>query len=127
MTNTNIGFSYEINEISSNIDEPTDLSDILNKMNTCKSNTDTNNDWSTNYLKLQLHYSDNFIVKDLHKICDYYSIDKRKLRKDQLVEEIVLFELDTNNILLVQTRKRLWFYMEELKTDKYFKKYVIWE
>ena len=127
MDNTNIGFSYEINEMSSNCEGPTDLSDILDKMNNVSSNNDDGMEWSTNYLKLQLHYTDNFIVKDLHKICDYYNIDKRKLRKDQLVEEIILFELDTTNLLLVQTRKRLWFYMTELKNDKFFKKYVMWE
>jgi hypothetical protein len=132
--NNDNGFSYEINEIAK-IDSPFefDISDIKKEVfNVETDNIDSNNrnistDWSTDYLKLQLHYNDNFTVKDLHKICDYYDINKRKLLKDQLVDEIALYELDTNNLLMVQTRKRMWFYMEELKNDKFFKKYVIWE
>jgi hypothetical protein len=130
--NNDNGFSYEINEIAK-ADTSFDISDIKNEVfNVETDNVDSNNrnistDWSTNYLKLQLHYNDNFTVKDLHKICDYYDINKRKLLKDQLVDEIVLYELDTNNLLMVQTRKRMWFYMDELKSDKFFKKYVIWE
>jgi len=131
--NNDNGFSYEINEIAkkdSSFDF--DISDIKNEVFNVEVTDDSNNrnnstDWSTDYLKLQLHYNDNFTVKDLHKICDYYDINKRKLLKDQLVDEIALYELDTNNLLMVQTRKRMWFYMEELKNDKFFKKYVIWE
>ena len=131
--NNDNGFSYEINEIAkkdSSFDF--DISDIKNEVFNVEVTDDSNNrnistDWSTDYLKLQLHYNDNFTVKDLHKICDYYDINKRKLLKDQLVDEIVLYELDTNNLLMVQTRKRMWFYMDELKSDKFFKKYVIWE
>lgn len=131
--NNDNGFSYEINEIAktdSSFDF--DISDIKNEVFNVEATDDSNNrnistDWSTDYLKLQLHYNDNFTVKDLHKICDYYDINKRKLLKDQLVDEIALYELDTNNLLMVQTRKRMWFYMEELKNDKFFKKYVIWE
>ena len=130
--NNDNGFSYEINEIAKT-ETPFDISDIKNEVfNVETDNVDSNNrnistDWSTNYLKLQLHYNDNFTVKDLHKICDYYDINKRKLLKNQLVDEIALYELDTNNLLMVQTRKRMWFYMDELKSDKFFKKYVIWE
>lgn len=125
--NNDNGFSYEINEIAktdSSFDF--DISDIKNEVFNVEVTDDSNNrnistDWSTDYLKLQLHYNDNFTVKDLHKICDYYDINKRKLLKDQLVDEIALYELDTNNLLMVQTRKRMWFYMEELKNDKFFK------
>lgn len=123
------GLSYEINEITKT-HIPFDISDIKNEVFDVKTNdngTNNINDWSTDYMKLQLHYNDNFTVKDLHKICDYYDINKRKLCKDQLVDVIVLYELDTHNLLVVQTRKQLWFYMNELNADKFFKKYIIWE
>tara|TARA_B100000927_G_C16206097_1_gene365603 strand:- start:38 stop:415 length:378 start_codon:yes stop_codon:yes gene_type:complete len=120
------GLTYEINEIS-DTSAPTDLSDLKNQVLEVENTTDFSDDWSTNYLKLQLHYNDNFTVKDLHKICDFYEIDKRKKRKDEIVEDIVLYELDENNLMNVQNRKRLWFYVQELKNDKFFKKYVIWE
>ncbi len=120
------GFTYEINEIS-NKSVPTDLSELKNEVFDVSHEPDNFTDWSTDYLKLQLHYTDNFTVKDLHKICDFYELDKRKKRKDELVEDIVIYELDTNNSVSVHNRKRLWFYVEELKNDKFFKKYVIWE
>ena len=120
------GLTYEINEISDTSD-PTDLSDLKNQVFEVENTTNFFDDWSTNYLKLQLHYNDNFTVKDLHKICDFYEIDKRKKRKDEIVEDIVLYELDENNLMNVQNRKRLWFYVQELKNDKFFKKYVMWE
>lgn len=120
------GFTYEINEIS-NKSDPTDLSELKNEVFDVNNHTDKSSDWSTDYLKLQLHYNDNFTVKDLHKICDFYEIDKRKKRKDEIVGDIVLYELDSNNTVIVHNRKRLWFYIEELKNDKFFKKYVIWE
>ena len=120
------GFTYEINEISNN-SVPTDLSQLKNEVFDTVNEPDKNIDWSTDYLKLQLHYTDNFTVKDLHKICDFYEIDKRRKRKDEIVGDIVLYELDDSNIDIVNNRKRLWFYIDELKNDKFFKKYVIWE
>lgn len=120
------GFTYEINEISNNT-VPTDLSQLKNEVFDTVNEPDKSVDWSTDYLKLQLHYTDNFTVKDLHKICDFYEIDKRKKRKDEIVGDIVLYELDDSNIDVVNNRKRLWFYIDELKNDKFFKKYVIWE
>lgn len=120
------GFTYEINEIS-NKSIPTDLSEIKNTVLDVNNEPDKSIDWSTDYLKLQLHYTDNFTVKDLHKLCDFYELDKRKKRKDELVGDIVLYELDSYNVDIVNNRKRLWFYMDELKNDKYFKKYIIWE
>ena len=120
------GFTYEINEISNNT-VPTDLSQLKNEVFDTANEPDKSVDWSTDYLKLQLHYTDNFTVKDLHKICDFYEIDKRKKRKDEIVGDIVLYELDDSNIDVINNRKRLWFYIDELKNDKFFKKYVIWE
>ena len=103
------------------------MSELKNEVFDVNNQTDKSVDWSTDYLKLQLHYTDNFTVKDLHKICDFYELDKRKKRKDEIVGDIVLYELDSNNTVVVHNRKRLWFYIEELKNDKFFKKYVIWE
>lgn len=120
------GLTYEINELSHK-SSPTDISELKNHVFEVENTTNFSDDWSTNYLKLQLHYNDNFIVKDLYKICDYYELDKRKKRKDEIIEDIVLYELDENNTMNVQNRKRLWFYIQELKNDKFFKKYVIWE
>ena len=119
------GLHYDIKELPLTENEPVDLSDIINNMNDnslCESK-----DWSSEYLKMQLHYSENFTVKDLAKICEYYNINKRNLKKSQLVEEIIIFESDQSKQEIVQNRKTMWFYISELKSDKYFKKYIIWE
>jgi len=77
------------------------------------------------YLASELDYQTNYIKKDLERIADYYEISKRKKRKDELVEVIVLFEKDPVNIQKVYQRKKLWKYMEEIKKDKYLRQFLI--
>ena len=77
------------------------------------------------YLASELDYQTNYIKKDLERIADYYEISKRKKRKDELVEDIVLFEKDPVNIQKVYQRKKLWKYMEEIKKDKYLRQFLI--
>ena len=77
------------------------------------------------YLATELDYQTNYIKKDLERIADYYEISKRKKRKDQLVEDIVLFEKDPVNIQKVYQRKKLWRYIEEIKKDKYLRQFLI--
>ena len=77
------------------------------------------------YLASELDYQTNYIKKDLEKIADYYEISKRKKRKDELVEVIVLFEKDPVNIQKVYQRKKLWKYIEEIKKDKYLRQFLI--
>jgi len=77
------------------------------------------------YIALEIDYQTNYIKKELERIADYYGISKRKKRKDQLVEEIVIFEKDPENIELVYRRKRLWSCIEEIRGDKYLSKFLI--
>jgi hypothetical protein len=75
-------------------------------------------------------YDLNYSVKQLLLICDYYAISKgamrtNKMKKQDIIEQIILFEHDQNNIEIVERRKRMWFYINELKEDKFMKKYVI--
>ena len=77
------------------------------------------------YLASELDYQTNYIKKDLEKIADYYEISKRKKRKNELVEVIVLFEKDPVNIQKVYQRKKLWRYIEEIRKDKYLRQFLI--
>jgi len=77
------------------------------------------------YIASELDYQTNYIKKDLERIADYYEISKRKKRKDQLVEDIVLFEKDPVNVQKVYQRKKLWRYIEEIKKDKYLRQFLI--
>ena len=76
------------------------------------------------YMLLNYQY-DEYKKKELEKICDYYDISKRKKRKDELIQDIILFEMEPVNDELVQRRKTLWFYMEEIKSDNYLRKFLI--
>lgn len=75
-------------------------------------------------------YDLNYSVKQLLLICDYYAISKgamksNKMKKQDIIEQVVLFEHDERNFEIVERRKRMWFYINELKEDKFMKKYII--
>lgn len=74
-------------------------------------------------------YTLNYTVKDLLLICDYYGIAKNlkitKPKKEQIIESLVLFENEATHKGVVNKRKSMWFYMNELKKDKFMKKYIM--
>ena len=74
---------------------------------------------------IQVEYESNYNVKQLGLIMDYYELPKRKLRKDEIVQMIMLYECEPTNALKVEQRKRLWTYVSELKKDKFFNKYLL--
>ena len=75
-------------------------------------------------------YEMNYTVKQLMLICEYYDILKdvrtNKLKKQDIIEQILLFEKNMENIEITMKRKELWYYINELKNDKMMKKFVIW-
>ena len=77
------------------------------------------------YMANEINYSTNYTRKELDRIADYYEISKRKKRKDDIIQDIVIFEQDPENIELVFRRKKLWSYMAEIKGDKYLRKFLI--
>jgi hypothetical protein len=105
-------YDFLINKISEEVNEKLDKEDNNNLL------------ISDNYYAEELNYTENFIKKDLSRIADYYSISKRKKKKYQLVQDILLFEKDLKNINLVTRRKTLWGYLQELKEDKYLKQFI---
>lgn len=72
------------------------------------------------------NYELNFNVKQLLLICEYYGLKMNKMKKQDIIEQIILYENNTDNIEVVIKRKELWYYMGELKNDKIMKKFVIW-
>lgn len=75
------------------------------------------------------NYEENFTIKQLQIICDYYDLSKseRGTKKEDLITAIVLFENDADNLDIVIKRKEMWYYMDELKNDPKMKKYLIWK
>ncbi len=76
-------------------------------------------------IALNIHYNENFLKKDLIMIAEYYEISIRKKRKTQLIKDIIDFETNEDNIFLVERRKQLWEYIEEIRNDRYLSKFLI--
>ena len=68
------------------------------------------------------------IIHQLLKICNYYGIAKglNKCAKDVIISILVDFEFDEENENIVSRRRLMWFYIEELRNDKFMKKHVFW-
>ena len=77
------------------------------------------------YIACELDYKENYTKKQLDLIADYYDIPKRKKKKGELIEEIVIFEKEVMNYDVTQKRKTLWFYMEEINNDSFLSKFLI--
>ena len=80
---------------------------------------------SSSMLALEIEYSINYTVKSLSMIMYYYKLSRRKVCKQQMVQLIVLYELDNDNLDIVNKRKLLWGYIKELKEDEYFSKFIL--
>lgn len=78
----------------------------------------------------ELYYNQEYNVKELLKICNYYGIDKNirtsKCKKQDIISTIIYFESLSENYLIVQERNLMWAYMKELINDPKMKKYIIW-
>jgi len=71
-------------------------------------------------------------VGELKKIIEYYNVHDEnftyklnKKRKEEIINIILYYEKDIDNSDIVYRRKILWFYLKELKSDKYLSKYII--
>lgn len=75
----------------------------------------------------ELDYDTNYTKKDLVKIAEYYEISVRKKTKPDIISEIVIFESEIENVAIVERRRELWFYINEISEDKYLSKYLIFD
>jgi len=98
-----------VNEQSKNIQEDYDTTDLT----------------LDDYIASELNYKENYTKKQLELIADYYGISKRKKKKGELIEEIVIFEKESMNSDMTHKRKTLWFYMEEINNDSFLSKFLI--
>ena len=77
-----------------------------------------------NNTQMQIDYDDNYSVKELKRIMEYYGLSKRRKNKATIIEELIMFETDIINHKIVNRRRRLWHYIEEIKIDNYLSKFV---
>lgn len=122
----NVAISYYIEEIESN--EKNNILDIEQMLNEIEMEfCDFHNELT---IPQMINYHDNYTVKELLLICEYYGFAKEvknnKFNKDEIISYLVNFENELNNSEVVFKRKNMWFYMNELKADKFMRKYIIW-
>ena len=103
-----------------------DIIDCIEKEEKANINKYNNNDenFTTIYYLLEEEYNE-FTKKELERICDYYNISKRKKRKAELIQDIIIFEQDEINSEIVCKRNDLWYCIEQIKNDNYLKKFLI--
>ena len=78
------------------------------------------------FLAQMSEYDLNYTLKQISMIYEYYNIGKiSKLKKADIIQAIVIFEHDTENCEIVMRRQQLWHYLEELKADKFMKRFVL--
>ena len=125
--NTNIILSIDIEEDYAN--EPCDDDIITNWLSENLEKVENVDICDDNMLSHMVDYTENYTVKQLLSICDYYGFAKElkinKYNKEQIVSFLVVFESEAINADIVCRRKNMWFYLIELKTDKFMKKYVL--
>ena len=121
---------YEFNEICETWEEVTYEELLANVNSTVEQLTSDDSDTDigimmSDYMAQELNYNENFTLKQLYRIAEYYNISKRKKKKTELIEEIVVFENLPENCEIVNRRATLWSYIEEIKQDKYLSKFLI--
>jgi hypothetical protein len=124
MTNDemNIAITYHMDEIEEENQE-IDINDLLYEIENTKLNDEIT-------IPQIINYNENFTVKELLLICEYYGFAKdlkaNKCNKEEIICILVDFEKNPNNYDIVSRRQNMWFYISELKNDKFMKKYVLW-
>lgn len=55
---------------------------------------------------------------ELQAMCKYYGIECEDLCKDDMIQSIILFEIESKNEIIVESRKTAWRHISALKEDK---------
>ena len=81
------------------------------------------------HIQIELINYSYLTLKQLNLICDYYGISSyiriAKCKKEDIVNLLVLYESTDENFQIVEKRKRMWKYLDELKNDAFMKKFII--
>jgi hypothetical protein len=121
MNNDNISFLIEENEDNLTLVENNDTNFFLLELENKHSQDEM--------MSKMVNYNLNYLAKDLLVICDYYGIGKNlkasKANKEQIISALVFFENSPENQEIVVKRNTLWFYMNELKNDKFMRKFIM--
>jgi hypothetical protein len=77
----------------------------------------------------EYYYNEEYKIKDLLKICQYYGIAKNvkasKCKKQDIISTIIYFENCPENYEIVEKRHKMWAYMTELLEDSKMRSYLL--
>jgi hypothetical protein len=118
-----IAISFYVQEIEQKNKNNFDIDKLMAEIE----NIDLNDELT---IPQMINYNENYNVKELLLICEYYGFAKElknnKYNKEQIISFLVSFESDVNNSDIVFKRQNMWFYINELKNDKFMKKFILW-
>jgi hypothetical protein len=118
----NMFFSLQDDDLGQKTSDQNEIDDYIQRFFEDECNVDDDQ------IYLAHQYEASYSVKELLKICEYYGIIKQRnqRKKMELIYAILLYEKDPTNESTVETRKRFWGYLDELKQDKFMKQFVVW-
>jgi len=115
----NVSFFLLDNELEDIADNNKDIMEMMNEFNDVQSHFNT-----------EPQDFEKYTVNQLMKICEYYDLLKcvkmAKYKKAEIILAIFAFEEDIQNYEIVEARRKMWIYMEELLADKKMRKYILW-
>jgi hypothetical protein len=138
----NIYFDIEPSKPDNTVEEQSSTMNELDKLNEPDINEIRNNDAFNFYNREQEQsileddkiilektiYYNKYTVKELLLICEYYNIHREimynKLRKEHIIEQIIWYEIQMDNIELVNKRFQRWNYMNIIKKDPVLGKFL---
>lgn len=122
----NIEIIYHTDEIEENKLE-FNISELLYEIENSKINYNFSNEIT---IPEKINYNKKYTLKELLLICEYYGFAKdmksNKYNKEEIIQLLVDFEENLNNYNIVFKRQHMWFYINELKKDKFMKKFLLW-
>lgn len=129
MTKENITFFFKDKDSNNPV---FDFDDLIKEFDLIHNNNNNNIDEMSIELTNSKNCSlESYSVSELQKICEYYDLLKNiklaKYKKIEIINAIKLFESDEYNKQIVDKRKRLWRFINELMKDKIMKKYILWK
>lgn len=127
MTGQETPITYDIEEVPKTF---SDINDNIYEINKLLNEIDTNENNDDFFLPKMIYYNINFTIKELLLICEYYGFAKNlrsnKFNKEQIIQFLIDFESNPDNSEIVFKRQNMWFYINELKSDKFMKKFILW-
>jgi len=122
----NITFFFDETDVLPDLEKEFDINNILQEIE----DSEICSIYDEIKIPQIINYKENYTIKELMLICEYYGFAKEiknnKYNKEEIIHFLVEFENTISNMDIVTKRKNMWFYMNEVKNDKFMKKYVIW-